>query len=282
MKHDKRVLGNAPPFRPSTLRGTDAICKYNKDSKKMLNSHCTIRRAAFASLALLACPILSGGITPTARAADNVDEARVRTAGIRKLESRRLVLYTDLAPAPDVDDLPQAFDQAFDLWCKYFAVDPARHEAWRMRASLIDDPAKFQAAGLMPRDLPKFLNGYTQGHEFWLYNQTSPYYRRHLLLHEGVHGFMFSLLGGNARPWYVEGMAELLAMHRWQQGKLELPYFPNRPDEVPKLGRIEIVQTDFAKHREKSFVDVLSYDNRAHLQVEPYAWSWAAAVFLSN
>ena len=115
-----------------------------------------------------------------------------------------------------------------------------------MRASLIDDPARFEAAGLLPSDLPKFLNGFTRQNECWLYNQTSPYYRRHLLLHEGVHGFMFTLLGRNAPPWYMEGMAELLATHRWQDGKLELPYFPKRPDEVPKLGRIEIVQKDFA------------------------------------
>jgi hypothetical protein len=102
------------------------------------------------------------------------------------------------------------------------------------------------------------------------------------LLHEGVHGIMFTLLGDNAPPWYMEGMAELLATHHWENGRLELPYFPKSPDEVPKLGRIEIVQTDFAKHRAKQLADVLAYDTRAHLQVGPYGWSWAAVAFLDG
>jgi hypothetical protein len=193
-----------------------------------------------------------------------------------------LVLYTDLPSTPEVDELPQVFDQAFGLWCQYFGIDPQQHTDWRMRASLIDDPKKFIAAGLIPSDLPKFFNGYTRGHECWLNNQTSPYYRRHLLLHEGVHGVMFTLLGDHAPPWYVEGMAELLGTHHWQDGKLELPYFPKTKDEVPKLGRIEIVQKDFEQHHAKRLTDVMAYDNQAHLHVEPYGWSWAACAFLNG
>lgn len=211
-----------------------------------------------------------------------IDEARVRAAGIRKLESRRLVLYTDLASSPEIDELPQVFDQAFELWCKYFKLDPIRYPDWRMRASLIDKLDRFNSAGLIPPDLPNFLNGYTLNLECWLHNQTSTYYRRHLLLHEGVHGFMFTLLGNNAPPWYAEGMAEFLGTHRWQDEKLELPYFPRDSQEVSKLGRIEIVQNDFAQARGRQFADVLAYDNKAHVQVEPYGWSWAAVAFLDG
>ena len=138
------------------------------------------------------------------------------------------------------------------------------------------------AAGLLPSESPNFLNGFTRNYECWFYNQTSPYYRRHLLLHEGVHGFMYTLLGRNAPPWYMEGMAELLATHRWQDGKLELPYFPKRSDEVPKLGRIEIVQKDFAAGQAKQFPTVMDYSGLDYLQVEPYGWSWAAAAFLNG
>src|SRR5690606_32755907 len=42
-----------------------------------------------------------------------VDDAAVRAAGIRKLEGRRVTLYTDLPSQPEVDDLPDAFDAAF-------------------------------------------------------------------------------------------------------------------------------------------------------------------------
>ncbi len=211
-----------------------------------------------------------------------VDETKVQIAGIRKLESKRLVLYTDLPSSPEIDDFPQVFDQAFDLWCKYFGLNPDDLPEWRLRASLIDDPARFKACGLLPADIPKFLNGFTRQNECWLYNQTSPYYRRHLLLHEGVHGFMFTLIGRNAPPWYMEGMAELLGTHRWQDGKLELPYFPKQADEVPKLGRIEIVQKDFANGQAKQFLTVMDYAGQDYLKVEAYGWSWTAAAFLDG
>jgi hypothetical protein len=247
-----------------------------------------------ASIEIAICAAVFGSLLCPALAADTVitpsvsshfspvDEAKIRAAGIRRLESRRLVLYTDLAEAPDVDELPQVFDQAFDLWCEYFKIDPAQYPDWKMRACLIDDPARFTAAALFPSGLPKFLNGYTRGYECWLNNQTSSYYRRHLLLHEGLHGIMFTLLGDHAPPWYIEGMAELLGTHRWQNGKLELPYFPKQADEVPKLGRIELVQRDFNQHHAKRLGDILAYDNQAHLKLESYGWSWAACAFFDG
>jgi hypothetical protein len=241
----------------------------------------TSHRPAVARLSLIIGLFISA-VVNCLHAAQPMDEGKIRAAGIRKLESARLVLYTDLPSAPEVDELPQVFDQAFDLWCKYFGLDPAQHKDWRMRASLMVEPTRFQAAGLLTPDVPKFFNGYTRDHECWLNNQSSSYYRRHLLLHEGVHGIMFSLIGSHAPPWYMEGMAELLATHRSCDGRLELPYFPRATEEVPKLNRIEIVQADFTSHRAKQLTDVMAYDSRAHLHVEPYAWSWAAAAFLDG
>ena len=211
-----------------------------------------------------------------------IDDSRARAAGIRKLTSKRLTLYTDLAPAAVVDELPEVFDQAFPQWCVYFGVDPQRHADWHITGFLMKEKSRFEASGLLPGDLPAFLNGFARQQELWLYNQTSDYYRRHLLLHEGTHGFMFSLLGACGPPWYSEGMAELMATHRWHDGRLTLNYFPTKAAEVPKLGRIEIVETDVANHRGRSIGEVLAYDTHAHLKVEPYGWSWAAAAFLDN
>ncbi|MGA2033223.1 MAG: hypothetical protein ABSG68_13275, partial [Thermoguttaceae bacterium] len=42
----------------------------------------------------------------------SVDAARTAVAGIRKLESKRLLLYTDLPSSDAVDQLPAIFDQA--------------------------------------------------------------------------------------------------------------------------------------------------------------------------
>ena len=89
-----------------------------------------------------------------------------------------------------------------------------------MNAFVMQERARFEASGLLPPEIPDFLNGFTRGNEFWMNHQTSEYYVRHLLLHEGTHGFMFTVLGGCGPPWYMEGTAELLATHRWTDGKL--------------------------------------------------------------
>src|SRR5262245_50834104 len=129
-------------------------------------------RSSLASLGLVIAIVMAA----VARADDygnspypRVDDSKVLAAGIRKLESRRLTLYTDLPSSPEVDELPQVFDQAFDLWCKYLRIDPTKHADWRMRGSIIADEPRFSAAGLLPADLPKFLNGYTRGQEFWIF-----------------------------------------------------------------------------------------------------------------
>ncbi len=203
-------------------------------------------------------------------------------AGIRQLASKHLTLFTDLPSSPEVDALPALFDQAFGQWCAYFGVDAERHAKWHARAYLMKARERFQSAGLLPADLPDFFNGYARGDQIWLRDQTSVYYRRHLLLHEGTHSFMLSLMGGMGPPWFAEGMAELLATHRLENGRLTLNYFPRRRDEVPKLGRIEFVQTGYAAHRALSLARLLAYDNRGQQENQWYGWCWAAAAFLDG
>jgi hypothetical protein len=93
---------------------------------------------------------------------------------------------------------------------------------------------------------------------------------------------MLRFLGGAGPPWYMEGMAELLATHRWQNNQLALAVMPQRKEEVPYWGRIKIIKDDFAADRGLSLVEVMKYDAKAHLKVEAYGWCWAAAWFLSH
>lgn len=211
-----------------------------------------------------------------------IDENRIAVAGIRKLEGKRLTLYTDLPSQPAVDELPHVFDLAVPQWRQYFGVDPARVGQWRMRGYVMARKEAFAGTGLLPADLPPFLHGFHRGSELWLYEQPSDYYRRHLLLHEGTHGFMKSFLGGAGPPWYLEGTAELLGTHRWKNGVLEMGYFPRSRDETPMWGRIKIVQDDFAAHRGLTLSNVFAMGPRAHLEREPYGWSWAAAAFFDG
>ena len=141
---------------------------------------------------------------------------------------------------------------------------------------------RFQRAGYWHADLPPFPNGYSAGKELWLYDQTSPYYRRHLLLHEGVHSFMYLLIGTIGPPWYMEGIAELLATHRWQDGQPTVGYFPRDAAEVPGLGRIQLVENDVKAGKSRTVEQILAADNRNAMRIEDYAWSWALTAFLDG
>lgn len=211
-----------------------------------------------------------------------VDEARAAALGIRKLTGKRLTLFTDLAPDEEIDVLPLVFDQAFPQWCEYFGVDPSDHPDWNVTGFLIDHEETFRQAGLMPESLPPFKHGFSWNYDLWLYEQPSAYYRRHLLLHEGTHSFMNTILRGCGPPWYMEGMAELLGTHLWHEGRLKLNYMPDSREDVPMWGRVKIIKDDYAANRAKSFQGVLDYRPRANLHTEPYAWCWAAAALLDG
>ncbi|MHB1037010.1 MAG: hypothetical protein ACYC35_20400 [Pirellulales bacterium] len=210
------------------------------------------------------------------------DEARIAAAGIHKVQGKHITLYTDVALRREIDELPEVFDQAYPQWCAYFGISAEKQPGWHMTAYLVKDKRPFQATGLMPASLPMFSHGFSTARELWFFDQSSDYYRRHLLLHEGTHGFMDSRVGGAGPPWYMEGMAELLATHRWRDGKLVLGYFPASREEVPMLGRIKIVQDAFAERRAMTFKRITEYGPHAHLENEPYGWCWAAAAFLDG
>jgi len=202
--------------------------------------------------------------------------------GLRRLDGKHLILYTDLPSHPTVDELPHVFDLAVPQWCKYFQTPVDEAKDWRLIGSLIVDKARFVRASLLPVQLPPFLHGFQQGSELWLYEQPTTYYRRHLLLHEGVHGFMNWRFRGCGPPWYMEGMAELLATHQWRDGKLTSRYSPRSREEAPHWARVRIVQDDYKAGRGLPVDEVLAYGPRAHLKVEPYGWSWAAASFFDQ
>ena len=211
-----------------------------------------------------------------------IGDATAAAAGIHKLSSRRLVLYTDLPLDDEIRRLPKVFDQAFPQWCDYFGVRPEDHADWRMTGVIVKDKARFKSTGLLPDDLPHFLHGYSRNSMLWLYEQPSDYYRRHLLLHEGTHGFMNTILGGCGPPWYMEGMAELMATHRLKDGRLTLNWMPANRDEVPEWGRIRIIKDAFAAQRGMGVSGVVGYSATAHLKTEPYAWCWALTALLDR
>jgi hypothetical protein len=200
--------------------------------------------------------------------------------GFRALSGTHLTLITDLPPSQAVDDLPAAFDQAVDQWCAFFNVSRPAVASWRVQGYLMSQRERFRRAGWLPDDLPPFPHGFQRGDEFWVAEQPSDYYRRHLLLHEGTHAFMVRWLGGTGPAWYREGMAELLATHRFQDGRLTLAVMPQTKEEVPEWGRILLVRQAVDSGKPRSFDDVLAMVPRQFADVEAYAWSWAVTTFL--
>ncbi len=215
-------------------------------------------------------------------APSTVDEARAAAEGIRKLEGRRIVLWTDHPLDDEVRVLPEVFDQAFPQWCEYFRIDPAAHPRWRMTGFLMVDGDRFRRAGLLPPELPPFEHGYSRNDRLWVYEQPSAYYRRHLLLHEGTHGFMNTVLKSCGPPWYMEGMAELLGTHRWENGRLTMNVVPRTKQETPMWGRIKIIKQACSQHHAMRLEGVIAYDGTAHRQLDPYAWCWAASLLMDH
>ena len=211
-----------------------------------------------------------------------VDERRAARVGLRKIVGRHLRLYTDLPPSDAVDGLPVVFDAAVPRWAEYFGIDLAKLRNWRMQGYLIEDRAKFAALGLLPKENPDFATGYSNGNELWMLEQPSDYFRRHLLLHEGTHGFMYTQLGDTGAGWYMEGMAELLGTHRWDEGQLSLRVMPASRKAVPMWGRIKLVRD---AHRAGEALDlpaVLALKKRRAFTTDEYAWCWALCEFLDS
>ncbi len=135
--------------------------------------------------------------------------------GVRRLESRHLLLWTDLPVSESVDILPALFDLAVSQYAQWLGVEWAQAKSWQPVACLMRDRSLFSQLRLLPSGLPNFLDGYSVYDAFWCVAQKTSYYQRTLLFHEGVHGFMVDFCGGCGAPWFMEGWAEFLATHRW-------------------------------------------------------------------
>lgn len=213
--------------------------------------------------------------------------AAARRAGLRVLEGRRLVVVTDrpVRVGDGVDELPDVFDQAFDAWCRHYGLDPHAFPDWRACGCLVVDRERFRSAGLLPDEVPPFVNGFCDRNRFWLADQSNAAYRRHLLLHEGAHAFTLTIRDLATPAWYTEGIAEYLATHRLERDPAGGQRFvatplPARAADVPQLGRIERL------HRLASAAPALAdvFDDRGdgHGDIGAYATKWAAVVLLAR
>lgn len=224
------------------------------------------------------------GVQPIFRPSDRRprhDDAQLNAQGIAVFESKRLKLYTDV-PAVRVKSVLPAVDAAYDALCDYFGSLPPNPEKTEFQVTgyLMADKELFRRTGLLPEDLPRFLNGRHRNLEFWVNEQQTDYYRRHLAIHEFTHCFMFAVPDVHIPSWYMEGMAELFGTHRVDEaGRYHFRVMPDRPEDFDGLGRIPLVRAEIAENHWKTLEDLRRLKPREFVDNTAYAWSWAACEF---
>jgi hypothetical protein len=245
----------------------------------------------------LAVPVLGMALWMAAagggRAADAIAveplAATARRANLRVLEGRHLVLATDRPQraGDGVDELTRIFDEAVVCWCHHYGMEPAAVGDWRSFGCLVVDRERFRAAGLLPKTIPDFVNGFCDRNRFWMADQSNPDYRRHLLLHEGAHAFTLTLRDLATPEWYTEGIAEFLATHRLERDAAGVERFvhaplPARRGDVEQLGRIEELRRTRAGGRAARLATVLEAPPGREHDIAAYATKWAAVVLFAR
>ena len=227
-------------------------------------------------------------INPSMPRPMKIDPQRVAAAGVSVLRGKHITLYTDMRADESGNqtdrrvDWIELFDAAVPLWLEHFGIEQALATDFALTAVVMQDQQRFKRAGLIPDDLPEFPAGYSRGHEFWMYVQPDDYYTRHLMLHEGTHAIMNWFKSGTGPPWYAEGMAEWVALHRWGKEKLELVAKISSAEDSKGWGRIGRIQKMVAANRALSLDDVFNIPPSGFRDVKYYAWSWAACEFFSE
>lgn len=202
--------------------------------------------------------------------------------GFQRISGRYIDVVTDMPLNDSLRELPKVFDAAIPQWCEAFGVPLTRVSSWHVEGFIIEAKERFVEADFLPSRFADFPYGYQWKNRLWVNQQATEYYRRHLLLHEGTHWFMWRLFGSNGPPWLMEGMAEWYGTHRWDGEQLEMGIVPSTKHEVPSWGRITIIKEQLEDGLAPSLETILRYDTTAHRHAEAYAWSWAVVLFLRN
>ncbi len=165
---------------------------------------------------------------------------------------------------------------------------PARPRGKTVRRDRLPDegPSDASRPGADSFRGPQFLHARQHlGYAFWMDDQESPYYRRHLLLHEYTHCFMLAERPavGTGRT-VVPGRDGGDSTHRLDRsGKLTFDIMPQLTEEVLGIGRIEMIEKavrgDFHSVRQ---VRELGGEAFSQSRSDPYAWGWAPCHFLGN
>lgn len=221
-----------------------------------------------------------------------LDAATLNECGLQIVESRRLILVTDL-PLDAVRDLPPLADALFDELERQMGqlVPNMAGTDFQVTGFLIDAKERFEKANVLPPEQFAFRHGRHLGYQFWMNNQTSAYYRRHLLLHEFVHCFMMCEHGMQNIPplWFTEGIAEYFATHQLEKviSQSRFGILPPTVDGFEGWGRIAEIRDGSSatlrnNARSMSLEEVLHPATRSFADESNYAHAWAIVWLMRN
>lgn len=233
------------------------------------------------------------------------DPQTLRQLGIRTITSKRLVLHTDV-PDEQCKGLTELADQLFETLERQLGpLLPAEDGSeFQVTGCLINAKERFAEAGLLPPEEFPIRHGRHLGYRFWLMNQETDYYRRHLLLHEFTHCFMNCEYGMTDIPalWYTEGIAEYYATHQLPkhseskspkpESRETVPLFgilPSKVERFPGWGRISEIRRSFDGTPSSDVLDagftplstILNPPGNRLIEDRQYAYAWAL-VWLIN
>ena len=144
------------------------------------------------------------------------DAGRLAASGIDMQSSKHLILLSDVDHLSG-SYLTEAADALFATLQRSVGplADAADGSEFQVTGCLIEAAERFEQAGVMPDPNFTIRHGRHLGYRFWMFNPSTDYYRRHLLLHEFVHCYMMCEHGMQNIPplWFTEGMAEYWATH---------------------------------------------------------------------
>lgn len=206
--------------------------------------------------------------------------------GLTVVESQHLRLVTDL-PADSVKDLPPLADQLFASLEKNLGrLKPAADQSpFQATGYLMEARERFENNGLLPAGDFVIRHGRHLGYQFWMNNQTSDYYRRHLMLHEFIHCYLMCEFGMQNIPplWYTEGIAEYFATH--DAAKAEFGVLPGRVEGFEGWGRIAELQLrrrDPSTLSECPLPSILQPSDSSFTSELRYAQGWAMVWMIRN
>ena len=83
----------------------------------------------------------------------------------------------------------------------------------------------------MAADLPPFINGFSAGERSGFTTKRVRTIARHLLLHEGVHSFMYLLVGTVGHPATWKEWPNHWPRIIGKMANFQIPYFPADPEK---------------------------------------------------